>query len=107
QEGAAGLELAVTAGVQQSSIWVKTVSWRVDRLRRLVVVARIGRGGRKIGQVRNDEVDGLGERVEQIPLDHMHSVLDGVQFCVLARELDRRRARVGRPYLDVRPVHCE
>ena len=63
--------------------------------------------GREIGQVRDDEVDGLGERLEQISLDHVHAVLDAVQLGVLARELDRRRARVGRPHLDVRPVDCE
>src|SRR4051812_37915513 len=41
EERAAGLELAVTAGVQETAIRVEPVARRVDGLGRLVVVARI------------------------------------------------------------------
>src|SRR6266516_2310678 len=104
QKRAARLELAVAAGIQQAAVRVEPVARRVDGLRRLVVVARVPRLLGEVRQVRDDEVDGLRERLEEISLDHMHAVLDTAQLRVFARELNRGDAGVGRPDLDPRAV---
>src|SRR6266550_2296940 len=94
QERAARFELAVTAGIQQAPVRIQPVARRVDRFGRLVLVARVGLARREVRQVRDDEVDRLRERFEQISLDDVHTIFDTVELRVLLRELDCRGARV-------------
>ena len=107
QEHAAGLELAIAARVQQAPVRIESVARCVDGVGRLVVVARVSILFGQIRQVRDDEVDRLGERLEEVSLQHVHSILDTVELCIPARELDGGGARVGRPDLDLRAVHRE
>ena len=58
-------------------------------------------------QGRDAEVDGLCQRLEQISLEHVTAIRDTVELGVLAGELDRGRARIGRPHLHVRAVDRE
>src|SRR5712691_10739836 len=104
QERAARPELAVATGVQQTPVRIQPVSGRVHRFGRLVLVARVGFVRREVRQVRDDEVNRLRQRLEQISLDHVHPIFDTVELRVLPRELDCRGARVGRPHLDLRAV---
>jgi hypothetical protein len=107
QERAARLELAVAAGVQQAPVRIQPVARRVDGLRRLVLVSRVPLVLGEVRQVRDDEVDRLHERLEQISLDHVNAIIDTVELRVLARKRDCGGAGVGRPDLDVRAVDCK
>ena len=49
----------------------------------------------------------MRDRLEQIALQDVDTVLDAVEACVLACELDGSRARVRCPHLDVRAVDRE
>jgi len=80
QEHAAGLELAVAARVQQAPVRIESVARCVDGLGRLVVVARVPILFGQIRQVRDDEVDRLGEGLEEVSLQHVHSILHTWSF---------------------------
>src|ERR1700730_7540618 len=101
QEHAAGLELAVATSVQEAAVRIQSIARGVDRLRRLVVVARVPCLLGEVWQVGNDQVDRLRERLEQVSLHHVHAIIDAVELRVLPRELARGRARLGRPPLPV------
>jgi hypothetical protein len=49
----------------------------------------------------------MRDRLEQIALQDVDTVLDAVEARILTCELDCSRARVGRPHLDVRAVDRE
>src|SRR6266508_2454060 len=70
---AAGVELAVATRVEQSAIRAEAVPGRVDGVLRLAVVARVVLGFGEVGQVRDHEVDRLGDRLEQIPVQDVHT----------------------------------
>src|SRR6266480_1742464 len=74
QDRAAGLELAVAARVEEAPVRAEAVAWRVDRVLRLVVIARVVLGLGQVREVRDNQVDGLGERLEQTSLQHMDAV---------------------------------
>src|SRR4051812_20055094 len=57
QDRAAFLELAVATRVEQGAVRTEAVARRVDRVLRLVVVARIVLRRRQIREVRDHEVD--------------------------------------------------
>src|SRR2546430_301473 len=86
QQHAAGLELAVAARVQQAPVRIESVARRVDGLGRLVVVARVPILFGQIRQVRDDEVHRLGEGLEEVSLQYVHSILDTVELRIPARE---------------------
>lgn len=73
----------------------------VDGVERLARVFLPLLGLRQIRKVGNDEVDGSGDGLEQIPAHDMHAIGDAVPFGIRARELDRSFARVRRPDLDL------
>src|SRR5438105_5911352 len=66
EDRAAGLELAVATGVEQSTVRAEPVAWCVDGVVRVAVVARVVLGLREVGEVGDDEVDRLAQRVEQV-----------------------------------------
>jgi hypothetical protein len=107
QERAAGLELAVAAGVEEAAIRPESVTGCIDRLGRVSVVSRVVLFFRQIRKVRDDQIDGMRDRLEQIALQDVDTVLDTVEARVLTCELDCSRVRVGRPNLDVRAVDRE
>src|SRR5262249_35990426 len=72
------------------------------RVGRLVVVLRAMARCGKVRQVRDDDLDGLGNRIEQISFEHVHAIGHAVTRGGLAGELDRVGVDVGREDLKLR-----
>src|SRR3954471_1883464 len=95
-------ELARLADVQQLAQRAETVAGCVDGVRRLVVERVVVLALRQVRQVRDDDLDRLRHRVEEITFEHVHAVGDTVTRRVLARDLDSRRVDVRRIDLHLR-----
>src|SRR6266542_1706149 len=89
QDRATGVELPVAACVEQPPVRPEAVAWRVDGVLRLGVVARVALGLRQIREVGDDQVDGLGDRVEQVSLQDVHPVGHSDALGVRTREPHR------------------
>ena len=100
-------ELARVAELQHMAQRSRSVTRRVDGLGRLGVVLGPSRAGGKVRQVRDDEIDRLRHGLEEVALGDVHAIRDPVEFCVRARELDGRAARVSRPDFGVRRCECK
>src|SRR3954447_3276631 len=95
-------ELARLADVQQLAQRAESIAGCVDGVRGLVVVRGVVLALREVRQVRDDDLDGLRHRVEQISFEHVHPVGDAVTRGVLARHLDGGGIDVRREDLDLR-----
>jgi hypothetical protein len=88
---------------KQLPVRPEAVAGRVDRALGLIVVLRVlGPVLRLFGQVRqvgDDEIDRHRHRLEQVPFEHVHAIVQPLPLDVLARERDRVGIDVGRPNL--------
>ena len=100
RDGSAGAE-PVRAGRDQPAIRIEAVAGGEHGSRRLAgeigEAARIGR--REVGEVRDDEIDLAGDRVEQVAEPHLDPAVEPVRGHVLARGRDRFGARIRGPDL--------
>jgi hypothetical protein len=100
------LQLASGAEAEQPLQRTEAVAWRIDGVLRLGgergVLGCVARRAWEVRKVRDDDVQRLRERLEQVSLDDVHAVAHAVSFRIHTREIDGVGVRVRRPHLDLR-----
>jgi hypothetical protein len=99
------LKLPRAADIEQTVQVAETVVGRIDRVLGLTLVFGPAVVLREVREVPDNEIDGVRNGLEEVPLQHVDAVGDAVPLGILARERDGVRVRVRRPHLDVRCGH--